>query len=796
MLRNYILISLRNLQRHFSYALINIFGLALGLAICLLLATWLRHEVSYDRFHSHADRIYRVSMEYSFGGKVARPSVSPTALLPALLSLPEAETGVRIYNPSQYSHYRVKYRDRNFEESKFYFADSTFFNVFTFALTRGNPGKALSEPYSVVLTRKTAVKYFGDEDPMGKTLVVNNAREYSVTGIVENPPTNSLIQFDFIASFNSIPAGRQDPTWWSANYQTFVLVHEQANLQAIIGKTNAIVREAVASELTGENDYVRYNFLPLTDIYLRSEFDEAERVSDIKYIYIFSAVTLLVLVIACINYINLATARSAHRAREVGIRKISGALRRQLFIQFMGEAFILTAISSILALFTALTLLSLFNHLTGKDFTPQDLGDPSFMAWAILGLVVITFLAGGYPAIALTGFAPVQVLKGNFRNSGRGIWLRKSLVIFQFGVSVILITATLIVTRQLDFIRSKNLGFDRENIIVLPLDEKVAKSFDVLKTELKRSAAAVNVGRGSESPTQIRAGYTLSRSEDQGNGIIATGLLTDEEYIPALGLTLSAGRNFTRDDVERLARDTVLTFVLNEAALKELSLEPGEAIGRKVTLMGRSGEVIGVVRDFHYSSLHNPIGPLAIFPEDQFQKIFVKLPPGDMSESLEKVQNVWKSLIDHRPFEFEFVDRQYAALYVAEERMGSIATVFAALAVVIACLGLFGLVSFSAEQKRKEIGIRKVMGATPSGIVLLISRDFSKLVIIAIAIGLPLAWWIMSHFWLNEFAYKATIGLMPFLLAGAICVLIAFLATGYQAVKASWIEPAEILRNE
>ena len=796
MFKNYILISLRNLQRHFSYALINIFGLALGLAISLLLATWLRHEISYDRFHAHADRIYRVSMEYSFGGQVAKPSVSPNALLPAMLSLPEAESGVRVYNPSQYSHYRVQYGERNFEENKFYFADSTFFSVFTFTLIAGNPIKALSEPYSVVLTRKTAKKYFGDEDPIGKTIVVNNTREYTVTGIVENPPTNSLLQFDFIASFYSIPAGREDPTWWSANYQTFVLIHSQRNLPSIIDKTNAIAREAVAGELEGEGNYVRYNFLPLTDIYLRSEFEEAEKVSDIKYIYIFSAVTLLVLIIACINYINLATARSVHRAREVGIRKISGALKKQLFVQFMGEAFILTVIAFILSLFTALILLSFFNQLTGKNFTSSDLFDPSFIAWAILGVVGITLMAGGYPAFALTGFAPVQVLKGNFRNSGRGIWLRKSLVVFQFGISAILITATLVVTRQLDFIRSKNLGFDRENTIVLPFDDKVGKSFEVLKTELKRSAAAIHVGRGSESPTQIRAGYSLSNSEDQGRGIIVTGLLTDEEYLPALGLTLSVGRNFTREDVERMARDTVLTFLLNEAALAELYLEPEEAIGKKVIMMGRPGEVIGVVKDFHYSSLHNPIGPLVIFPENQFQKIFVRLPPGDISENLEKVRNVWRSLIDHRPFEFEFIDRQYAALYQAEERMGSIATVFSVLAVLIACLGLFGLASFSAEQKKRDIGIRKVMGATPSGIVLLISRDFSKLVIVAILLGLPLAWWIMSHFWLNEFAYKAHIGIIPFLLAAVLCFLIAFLATGYQALKASWIEPAELLRNE
>ena len=797
MLKNYLLISLRNLRKHLSYSLINISGLALGLATCLLLVMWIRHELNYDQFHENASRIYRISMEYSFGGLVAKPSVSPNALLPALLTLPETETGVRVYNPAQQTPYIVKYGNKMFEENKFYFADSTFFQVFSFDLIAGNEQNALTHPYSVIVSEEMAAKYFGDEQPLGKTLYINNSREYKVTGVIKKAPSNSLMQFDFIGSFNSIPAGRTEPRWWSANYQTFVLVHSDADVSVVNEKTNAIVEKAVGSGFTGNNDYVRYNFLPLTDIYLKSPYEEFEVVSDIKHVYIFSGVTLLILVIACINYVNLTTARAAGRAKEVGIRKVSGALRKQLFSQFIGESFIITAISFALALFLAHGLLPFFNELTGKSFTYADLWDPSFMTIAVLGLLLVALAAGAYPALALTGFNPVQVLKGNFKTSVRGIWLRKALVVFQFGISAMLIAATLIVVKQLDFIRTKKLGFDRENTIILPLDAETQKAFESLKAELKRNDAALFVGRGSESPANILAGYAINTPEREGPGIITKGLLADEEYIPALGMELVAGRNFTRQDVERLSRDTIYTFILNEAALEALYIPLKDAIGHKVSFHGRQGEIIGIVKDFHFSSLHTPIGALVIFPqEEQFDKIFVKLPRGDVSEKLAEIEETYSDMFSHRPFEFQFLDEHYASLYEAEERMGRVATVFAAFAIMIACLGLFGLVAFSAEQKKKEIGIRKVLGATASGIVMLITRDFSKLVIFAIVVGLPVAHWLMSDYWMSEFAYKVAIGIWPFIIAALICVVIAFTTAAYQAVRASLIDPAETLRNE
>jgi putative ABC transport system permease protein len=797
MIKNYLLISFRNLRKHFSYSLINILGLGLGLATCLLLFTWIRHELSYDKFNEKYDRIYRSSLEYSFGGQVARTSVSPTALLPTLMTLPETETGVRVYNASSWNAYIVKNGERIFQEKRFYAADSTFFKVFSYKLIKGNPKTALVEPNTVILTESMVRKYFGDEDALGKVLQVNGNKDYTVTGIIEDVPTNSLLQFDFLCSFSSLRVASQELQWWSANYQTFVVLQPNGDLSALRDKTNEIVKKAVANRTSGENDYVRYNFTPLTDIYLKSDFaNEPEVVSDIKYVYIFSGIAALILIIACINYINLATARAADRAKEVGIRKVVGALRKQLFFQFISESVIITLFAFCLAYLLAQGMLPLFNSLTGKNFSYELLTEPSFVAISLGVLMVIAILSGAYPAFAITSFKPVSVLKGNFKSSSKGIWLRKSLVVFQFAISVVLITGTIIIVKQLDFIQGTNLGYDRENTIILPLDKQTAEVFDGLKTELTRNEVALHVGRGTESPVNIHGGYTIKANDNDQPGMVITGLLIDEEYLPAMDIQLLQGRNFTKEDRERVSKDTVYTFILNESALAALYIPKEEALGRKVFMGRRRGEIIGVAKDFHFASLHRNIGPLVIFPEEiQFNKLFIKIPAGDLSKNLEKIKNIYSSLITHRPFEFEFLDQQYAALYTNEQRLSSVFIVFATLAIIIACLGLFGLVSFSASQKTKEIGIRKVLGATASNIVLLITKDFTKLVVIAILMGIPVAYWIMYQ-WLGAFAYKTEMGIGPVVIASVICIAIALGTAGYQAVKAALIDPAKTLRNE
>lgn len=797
MISNYLLIALRNLRKHFSYSVINIAGLGLGLATCLLLSIWIKEELSYDSFHSKLDRIYRVSLEYSFGGQTAQVASSPTALLPTLQkNFGDVEQGVRFYNPAAFSPFVVKKDDYLFEESRFYFADSTFFKVFSFELKSGDPENALTQPNTVVITEKTAKKYFGDQDPMGQVLKVNNRADYTVTGVLKDIPGNSMIQFDFVGSFISLDAAKET-IWWSANYQTYVVLGEHAALADIQDKTNEIVKEALKGELSGPGDYVKYNFTPMKELYLHSKIEEPELIGSIEYVYIFSAIALLVLLIACINYINLATAKAADRAKEVGVRKVVGAARKQLITQFVGESVVITFISFVVAMGLASFALPFFNDLTGKHFTYSNIIEPGFLSVTIAMLTVIALLSGLYPALIITGFKPVNILKGNFRTSVRGVWLRKSLVVFQFAVSIILIIGTVVIVKQVGFMQSKKLGYDKENVIMLPLDRRTAEVYEQLKTEFLRSGNAVNVGRAAESPVRIMGGYSINIAGGNERGMIVTAMPVDENFIPTMGMEMAVGNNFTEGDMRQLEKDTVYSFILNQSAVSALGLQPESSIGAAVQLNGRKGTIKGIVKDFHFASMHEEIKPLVFFTEySQLNYFFVRLAPGNPENILQQIKTSYSQLINHRPFEYKFVNDRYAALYQAEVRMGAVCSAFATLAVVIACLGLLGLVAFAAAQKTKEIGIRKVMGATAPGIVLLITKDFARLIVIAILIGIPASWYVMEEYWLTNFVYRTEIGPWPFITAAVGCLLVAFATASYQAVKAALIDPARTLRNE
>jgi putative ABC transport system permease protein len=796
MINNYLLIALRHIRKHFNYSLINIAGLSLGLAICLLLTIWVRHELSFDSFHTNYQRLYRLGLEYSFGGQTAKTAQSPTALLPAMIdNFEEVETGVRFYNSAVFRPFVVRRDDALFEESSFYFADSTFFDVFSFQLLSGNPSTALTEPNSVVLTQTMARKYFGDEDPLGKTLQANT-REYIVTGVMNDVPSNSMFRFNFIASFSTLDASKAR-IWWSANYQTFVVLRDGADVAAIQEKMNALVNEAVKDEVTSAGDYVRYNMVPLSDIYLRSDTQEPEIVGNIQYVVVFSVIAGLILIIACINYINLATARAGDRAREVGVRKVSGALRTQLITQFIGESVMLTLIAFAGAVILAAAGLQLFNGLTGKMFTINNLLDPTFIVPAVMVMLVIAAMAGIYPALLITSFKVVSILKGNFKTSGRGVWLRKTLVVFQFAVSIVLIIGTIVILNQVRYIREKQLGYEKENIIMLPLDRQTQAVYEQLKTEFVRSGQVIEAARASESPVNVLGGYSISLPGTDDHGIITRAIPIDEGYVPVFGMQIAAGSNFTESDFQKLRKDTIYSFLLNEAALEALSLSLDQAVGHPVKMNGRNGTIKGVLRDFHFSSLHEPIGPLVLFTEEsQWNYFFLRLASGNQESQLNQLGSIYRSLVPHRPFEYKFINERYAALYASEERMGVISSVFAGLAIIIACLGLLGLVSFAAIQKTKEISIRKVMGASAAGIVLLITSDFTKLILVAILLAVPTAWYVMENYWLTSFAYHAGMGATPFIVATIGCLVMAFATAAYQAVKAALINPAHSLRSE
>lgn len=793
MIKNYLLIGFRNLRKHFSYSLINIFGLGLGLATCILLVTWIRHELSFDRFHDDSNRIYRSSLEMSFGGQINHLQQSPNKLLPVIKeNFPDVENGVRFYDRSGHTPFIVQFQDDRFQESKFSYADSTFFKVFTFEFIEGNPDKALREQNTVVITESIAKKYFGDDSALGKVVKVNSATDYTISGVIRDIPSNSSIKFDFLGSFHSIPYGKDTPYWFPANFLTFIKAGENTDVNSIASKINDQIKVDLASELTGQGDYIRFGFLPISDIHLV----EAGRMI---YVYIFSAIAFLILGIACINYINLSTARAADRAKEVGIRKVVGALRNQLFGQFIGESVLITFMAFLVALLMVEILLPGFNMITGTNFSPMVFFDPVFLSISLVVLLGIALLAGAYPAFAISAFKPVSILKGNFKYSGRGILLRRILVVTQFTISIALIVSTLVIYKQLNFIRNRELGYNKENSIAIPLDKKTGEVFEQLKTELIKSGKVVSIARASESPTDIHAGYGVSIGGANPRDIMTTAITVDTEFIPAFNMEMIAGRNFTEGDFLKVKADTTRnssSFILNETALKELYIDPEKAIGQRITLSGRSGEIIGIVKDFHFASMREQIKPLILFNEvEQFDQIFIRMNPEDITGSLAMIKHICETTISHRPFEYEFVDQKYAALYDAEGRISTIFIGFAALAIIIASLGLLGLVSFSAAQKTKEIGIRKVLGATAPSIVLLITKDFTKLILIAIVVGLPVSYYLMSQ-WLSDFAYKTEIGLGPVLTASFVCLVIAFGTAGFQAIKAALLDPAETLRNE
>lgn len=796
MVKNYLLIALRSIRKNFAYSLINIFGLGLGLTVCILIVIWIQHELSFDRFHQQNGSIYRASLEYSFGGQTSKTSVSPTALLPVLSrNFSEIKNGVRLYNPASFSPFVVSAEDKKFQESGFYFADSSFFSVFSFPLIKGAESTALNEPNTIVFTESSAKKYFGTIDPIGKVVRVNDTREYIVTGVMKDLPDNSTLQADFIASFSTLPQSK-DEQWWSANYETFFVLDKQADVLSLASKTNALVKEALASELTGANDYVVYNWIPLTDIHLYSDMNESVPVGNIQYVYIFIGVALIILLLAAINYINLATARAMDRAKEVGIRKTVGAERFQLIFQHLTESFLVTLFAFLVALLFVQLLLPFFNSITGKELSRDFIVSPLFIGVSSLSVIVITVLAGAYPALAITSFRPVSILKGNFKTSARGLWLRKSLVVAQFCISVILMVGTVTISKQLDFMQNKKLGYEKESIILLPLDNKTEAAYTQLKTEFLRTGKATSVTRATESPTNIRGGYSLSlEGSDSEKGIIITANAIDPDFIPTLNMELLAGRNYTEADMQIYKTDTTYGFIVNESTLHELGLEPENAIGKKANVNGRKGEIIGVVKDFHFTSLHEPIAPFLFFNEEQYNYIFVKLQAGPLQETLTSLEDVYAKVVPHRPFEYEFLDQQYEALYTSEQRLSTLFSVFAGLAMIIACLGLFGLVSFSASQRTKEIGIRKVLGATASSIVLLITREYTRLILLAIILAIPISVWI-NNLLLDGFAYKTTIG--PFYLVSiALASLAVALGTAsFQAIKASLINPSESMRSE
>ncbi len=795
MIHHYFKIAIRNLQKHKVFSIINIAGLTIGLSCCLLMAIYVQNEVSYDDFQHKGNRIVRLIMDYSFDGDAPqRIAVTSTKVFPSFKrNFPEVESGVRMIKRDRF----ITSRNEMIAEPVMY-ADSTFFDLFSFKLLEGNAKDVLSGLNKIVLTKSTAKKYFGNTDPVGKTLQVGiNKDVYYVTGVIEDCPSNSQIKYSCLASFSTL-GETQEESYWGANYITYLLLKNESDIPKLQAKIPGFMKKEM--KLTG-NNYLTYNLEPLPTIHLHSPYSGFEPNNSITYIYIISAVALLMLLIACFTYINLSTARSIERAKEVGIRKVAGALNGQVFGQFIGESVILSCISLFLSIALTILLLPAFSKLAERNFTAAAVFSPVTLWFSLLVLISISLLAGSYPAVVLSRYQPVKVLKGSFKNTSSGLWLRKSLIVFQFVISAFLIVSAFIITNQLHFIQNTKLGFNKDHILVLPMDDKIYAKLNTIKTELKSNPDIISLASTVNDPTNIYGGYFMSNDVmGADNGIRMNATPVDEDYIKTAGLTLIAGSDFTLQDIKDAGHtndsENIYHYILNETAAKNLGWTPPQAIGKKVYLgTQRPGFVKGIVKDFHSVSMHEAINPVALFNENWGSKLLVKASGKNMPQTIAFLQKEWKTLVPHRPFDYHFLDEDYNALYSADMRLGNVMNIFTAIAVVLACIGLFGLSAYSIQQRTKEIGIRKVLGADVSTIVILLSKEFIQLVILSLFIAFPLAWWVMKK-WLQDFAYRIDLSWWLFAVAGISALLIAFLTVSIRSVATAISNPVKSLRSE
>ncbi len=794
MLKNYFKIAIRNLVKHKGYSFINISGLAIGISLCLLILMYVKHELSYDRFNEKAERIVRVNMVDTDGEQLA---VTPSLVAPSISAIaPEIEKWVRLYEPTRYSPVIVKAGANKFQEDSFFYADSSFFDIYSFKFMAGNPATALKAPRSLVLTKSSAEKLFGSVNAVGNTVdatVFNSEYVFEVTAVIEDVPANSHFSFDYLGSLNTMSGWSQltDTEIAAANFYTYFLLTSPDALNTLQEKTDAFIEKNIK-----EQRDVSLVYKPLTELYLNSEVSENYEIAPMgskSKVYGFIFLAFMVLLIATINYINLSTARSSRRGSEVGIRKALGAVRSQLVKQFYGESLVITLLSVALAIILVEVFKDAFFGLMGQNIEFDLMADRS--TWVLLfGVVLITStLAGSYPAFLLSSYQPVKVLKGILGTSGSDGTLRKGLVVSQFAISTFLILSTAIIFRQTDFILTSNLGFEDEQIIVLPArDNQLSEKQDLLKSEILRQPGVINASYMSNVPGKIFGGYTSQHLPDDDEVSTLAGA-ADKDLVETMGMHLLAGNGFPKNpgyDIEQ-----GFAYLLNEKLISKYGWTPEEAIGKKFNVVG-DGEVVGVLKDFNIASLHEEVSPLVLFMDGRrYNYLMVKISPDNVDQSLASIENVWEQIAPHRPFEFNFLDQQLNALYKSDIRTRNLLSLFSGLAIFIACLGLIGLSSYLIERRSKEIGIRKVLGASISGIVSLLSFDFLKLVGIGFLIGAPLAWFAMEKY-LQNFAFRINIGIAVFIIAAVMAVLATIATVSWQSIRAALANPVESLKSE
>ncbi|MBN8578734.1 MAG: ABC transporter permease [Cytophagales bacterium] len=806
MYKSYFKIGWRNLAKNKGYSLINIGGLAIGLAACMLIGLYVHHELSYDQFNEKADRIYRADMEIKFGDNHMNIAVTnPTFGETALSDFAQIEQTTRL---RFYGGFLVKKGDVNIREGNVAWADSTLFDVFTLPVIAGNPKTALTEPNSIVLTESVARKYFDKTDVVGQTLTINNTETRKITAVIKDIPSNAHFHFtSFIPNIEDKSAS-QDIWAGYQNWNTYLLLKPGVDPNTMTTELNRMldrhlepdlkkfVNKSLA-EFNNQGDFFKVSLTKLTDIHLHSDKPgELYANGNMEYIYIFSVIAVFILFIAIINFMNLATARSANRAREVGVRKVMGSLRHNLIHQFLTESFLTCLFAMLLSVGITYLSLPLFNELTGKSFDFSFLGSGSVIFLMIGLTLVVGLLSGSYPAFYLSAFQPVAVLRGSKGYSKKSVF-RNTLVAFQFSASILLIAGTLIVFLQMEYIRSKDLGYSRAQKLIINNIDQLGQQLEPFKNNLTQVAGVEGLSVTGFLPVNFNRSVNAffpSPTMDINTAISIQSWIVDENYLPTMDMKVVAGRNFHKGKAD------TLSIILNEAAAKFLGW--GDVLEHKLYRLTEKEtspiaeyNVIGIVKDFHFSSLREQVKPLAFLYGEDRGGLTVKVNSTDMASVINNIEAQWKSISPGFPFEYSFMDQDFENLYKSERQIGNLITIFASLSIFISCLGLFGLATYVTEQRTKEIGIRKVLGASVAGITTLLSKDFLKIVLIAIVIATPVAYY-LTYQWLQGFVYRISLQWWVFVGAGLIALGIALFTISFQAIKAALANPVKSLRSE
>ena len=797
MLKNYINIAIRSLTRQKVHSLINIVGLSLGLSACIIIAIFVRHQLSYESMHENRDRIFRVNSHMVNAERNEVIAVTPARVpVRSRADYPQLEAVTQVFDFSQGRRYLTRVNENSFYETDLFFADEYFFQIFEFDFILGNPKTALKGPNKVVLTEEMAQKYFGKVDVLGKNLEVSNG-EYEVTGVIENIPGNTVMRFDFLYSLETLGRGAQDRGWFPMNFITYVLAKPNADPEPYINGLNNALQEDFGETLEAQGLDLSYELQPFSQIHYNTSIgSDYNDVINPSMIYAFTLIAAFILLIACINYINLSTAKSEKRAREVGLRKVLGAVKKQLVLQFYGETLFVTLISVVLSIVITEMLLPAFNQLSGMSLDVNYFEDPMVLVALVILTLLVSLVAGSYPAVFLSRFQPVKVLKGTFQGGKGGNLFRRVLVVIQFSVSVFLIIGTLTIYYQMNFIQNRDLGYETDAVVMITLsDGTMRRQYQTLKESFTTIPGVREVSASNQQITNVVAGWG---GHGEGMAPEATisfrGMAVNEDFLETMGMNLSLGQGYA--DISDAADKYY--YILNKAGLEAIGMEESTAIGKGFRLYnGMEGTIVGVVDNFHYASLHKEIEPFAFYlrPAESRNFMYVKVDGNGLTAALSQVESKWAELLPERPFEYGFLNGEVAKMYDKEKRTANVLIAFTCFSVFIGCLGLFGLASFMAEKRTKEIGIRKALGADTSRIVSLLSKDYLRVILISNLIAWPLGYIIMNN-WLDSFSYRINIAWYIFLLAGSITVLVALVTVSYQSLKAALSNPIKALRYE